>query len=88
MIRSIRSVPGAELERALRPGRDGLIIEDRSGRHRATFLPQVWEDLPEPHRFVAHLLAKAGLSASADWRDGEIRCSRYTVAAYHGRADA
>ena len=78
----------AELERALRAGRDGLIIEDRSGRHRATFLPQVWEDLPEPHRFVAHLLAKAGLPASADWRDGEIRCSRYTVAAYHGRADA
>ena len=77
----------AELERALHPGRDGLIIEDRSGHHRATFLPQVWEDLPEPHRFVAHLLAKAGLPASTDWRDGEIHCSRYTVAAYHGRAD-
>ena len=78
----------AELERVLRPGKDGLIIEDRSGRHRATFLPQVWEDLPEPHRFVAHLLAKAGLPASTDWHDGEIRCSRYTVTAYQERADA
>lgn len=85
-LHPVRSRAG--LERALHPGRDGLIIEDRSGHHRATFLPQVWEYLPEPHRFVAHLLAKAGLPASADWRDGEIRCSRYTVAAYHGRADA
>lgn len=78
----------AELERALRPGRDGLIIEGRFGLHRATFLPQVWDDLPDPHLFVAHLLAKAGLSASTDWRDGEIRCSRYTVTAYRDRADA
>ena len=85
-LRPVRS--RAELERALRPGRDGLIIEDRPCRHRATFLPQVWEELPEPRRFVAHLLAKAGLSASTDWRDGEIRCSRYAVTAYQGRADA
>ena len=67
---------------------NGLVIEDRSGRYRATFLPQVWEDLPDPHRFVAHLLVKAGLPASTDWHDGEIRCSRYTVTAYRGRADA
>ena len=77
-----------ELERALHPDEDGLVIEDRSGRYRATFLPQVWEDLPDPHRFVAHLLVKAGLPASTDWHDGEIRCSRYTVTAYRGRADA
>ena len=77
-----------ELERALRPDEDGLVIEDRSGRYRATFLPQVWEDLPDPHRFVAHLLVKAGLPASTDWRDGEIRCSHYAVTAYQGRADA
>lgn len=53
-----------ELEQALRPGRDGLIIDDGRG-HRATFLPQVWDDLPEPHDFVAHLLHKAGLPAGA-----------------------
>lgn len=85
-LRPVRS--RAELVRALHPGRDGLIIEDRSSRHRATFLPQVWEDLPDPHRFVAHLLVKAGLPASTDWRDGEIRCSHYAVTAYQGRADA
>lgn len=78
----------AELERVLVPRSDGLVIESADGLHRATFLPQVWDDLPEPHRFVAHLLAKAGLPASYDWRDGGIRCSRYAVTAYRGRADA
>lgn len=68
------------LEQALRPGKDGLIISD--GRHQATFLPQVWDELPEPHDFVSHLLAKAGLRANHDWRDGSIHCSRYAVTAY------
>ncbi|MDO8361967.1 MAG: AmmeMemoRadiSam system protein A [Actinomycetota bacterium] len=44
---------------ALRPGVDGLIVE--SGRHRATFLPVVWEELPAGEAFVAHLWRKAGL---------------------------
>ncbi|MBT1166392.1 AmmeMemoRadiSam system protein B [Bifidobacterium simiarum] len=70
----------AELERTLRPGRDGLIISD--GCHRATFLPQVWDELPDPSDFVGHLLAKAGLPAGYGWNDGEISCSRYTVTAY------
>ena len=75
-----------ELERALRPGRDGLILEERGGRHRrATFLPQVWEQLPNPHDFVSHLLAKAGLPANLDWSDGEIECERYEVTAYAER---
>ncbi|KAB5606499.1 AmmeMemoRadiSam system protein A [Bifidobacterium jacchi] len=75
-----------ELERALRPGRDGLILEERGGRHRrATFLPQVWEQLPIPHDFVSHLLAKAGLAANLDWSDGEIACERYEVTAYAER---
>ena len=45
----------------LRPGVDGLILE--YGRHRATFLPQVWESLPEPRGFLAALKRKAGLPA-------------------------
>lgn len=72
-----------ELERTLRPGVDGLVLADRGGRHRATFLPQVWDELPDPHDFVSHLLAKAGLPASYDWRDGEMDCRSYQVAAYH-----
>ncbi|PLS29875.1 AmmeMemoRadiSam system protein B [Bifidobacterium parmae] len=71
-----------ELERALRPGRDGLILAERDGRRRATFLPQVWEQLPNPHEFVAHLLAKAGLDAALDWRNSEIVCERYEVTAH------
>lgn len=43
----------------LRPGVDGLIIEDQ-GR-RALFLPSVWESLPDPKSFLAHLKVKAGM---------------------------
>lgn len=70
-----------ELEEVLRPGKDGLILADRRGRS-ATFLPQVWDELPNPHDFVAHLLAKAGIRPSYDWNDGEIDCQRYEVTAY------
>jgi AmmeMemoRadiSam system protein A len=45
----------------LRPGVDGLVLQD--GRHRSTFLPKVWEQLPDPRDFLAQLLAKAGLPA-------------------------
>lgn len=42
------------------PGRDGLIIQD--GTHRATFLPQVWEQTQDPREFMKHLKLKAGLA--------------------------
>jgi len=47
----------------LRPGVDGVVIE--RGWNRATFLPQVWEKLPDPHEFLQHLCLKAYLSADA-----------------------
>jgi AMMECR1 domain-containing protein len=78
-VRPVRS--RAELESALQPGRDGLILDNGRGS-RATFLPQVWDELPDAHDFVSHLLAKAGLPASYDWNDGQIDCQRYTVMAY------
>jgi AmmeMemoRadiSam system protein A len=59
----------------LRPGVDGVLLE--YGRRRGTFLPQVWEQLPEPRAFLAHLKQKAGLPA--DFWAEEIRLSRYTV---------
>lgn len=59
----------------LHPGVDGIILE--WGMHRATFLPQVWEDLPQPQRFLVHLKNKAGL-ADDFWSD-DIKLSRYTV---------
>lgn len=64
-----------ELCRVLVPGRDGVVLAWR-GR-RATFLPQVWEDVPEPSQFLAHLKAKAGLPA--DFWAPDVVVSRYAV---------
>ncbi|MGC8528862.1 MAG: AmmeMemoRadiSam system protein B [Leptospirillia bacterium] len=59
----------------LRPGIDGLVLA--RGRHRGTFLPQVWEELPDPRDFVRHLKVKAGFSP-VGWPEGAV-LSRYTV---------
>jgi hypothetical protein len=48
-----------DLLRQLRPGVDGLVIAQ--GRRRATFLPSVWESLPDPAAFLHHLKLKAGI---------------------------
>ena len=64
--------------RQLRPDIDGLVLE--YGPHRATFLPQVWQQLPEPERFLSHLMLKAGLPAYF-W-SGDIKLLRYTVEKY------
>ncbi len=63
-----------ELLDQLRPGVDGLILED--GYHRGTFLPSVWEQLPDPSLFIRHLKMKAGLPG--DYWSDTIRFSRYT----------
>lgn len=57
----------------LEVGEDGLILEQ--GQHRATFLPQVWEQLPDPDQFLERLLLKAGLPR--DHWSGAIRWQRY-----------
>ena len=77
----LRAASREALERALRPGEDGLIIDDGRG-HRATFLPQVWGELPEPHDFVSQLLRKAGLPGDCTWSDARIACERYAVTAF------
>lgn len=61
--------------RQLRPGVDGVILEE--GWHRGTFLPAVWEDLPDPNDFVRHLKLKAGLSPS--YWSKTIKAYRYTA---------
>ena len=60
----------------LRPGVDGVLLEQ--GLNRGTFLPQVWEQLPEPRQFMAHLKMKAGLPP--DFWSPAVRLYRYTVA--------
>jgi len=62
----------------LRPGIDGVILT--AGRRRATFLPQVWEELPDKEEFIAHLFRKAGLPA--DYWGDDVTISRYTVTAF------
>jgi len=46
---------------ALEPGRDGVVFQ--YGDQKATFLPQVWEQLPDVRQFLAQLRLKAGLPA-------------------------
>ncbi len=59
----------------LRPGVDGVLLE--LDDYRATFLPQVWEQVPDPREFLGCLKQKAGL-APAWWGEG-VRAWRYTV---------
>ncbi len=54
-----------ELTGKLRPHVDGVILQN--GRRRATFLPQVWEKIPDPVQFLERLCQKMGMDAGA-WR--------------------
>ena len=71
---------GNDLLEKLRPNIDGVIIN--KGLARATFLPQVWEQLPRPEDFLAHLCRKAGLSLD-EWKKGELGVSIYQVQYFH-----
>ena len=64
-----------DLLQKIRPGIDGLILIE--GRRRSTFLPAVWEDLPNPKDFLAHLKLKAGLPV--DYWSNSLQVRRYTV---------
>lgn len=72
---ALRFADEAEALAQLRPGTDGVILT--AGNHRATFLPQVWEQLPEPADFIARLKQKAGLAAG--YWGPEVGLERYTV---------
>ena len=65
----------------LQPGIDGVILH--CGRHRATFLPQVWQQVPDPREFLVALKRKAGLPADG-WNN--VTLARYTVSKYSERA--
>ena len=69
-----------ELVRRLRPGIDGVILRD--GMRRATFLPQVWEKLPDPANFLSNLCAKMGVSENA-WRKKPLAVWTYQVEEFH-----
>jgi hypothetical protein len=68
----------AEALAALRPGVDGVIFEWRGTR--ATFLPRVWQQLPDAGAFMAALKRKAGLAAGF-WA-ADVRLLRYRVRSF------
>jgi AmmeMemoRadiSam system protein A len=59
----------------LKPGIDGLILQE--GYRRGTFLPSVWEQLPNPNQFLRHLKQKAGLPA--DYWSDKLKAHRYNT---------
>ena len=67
-----------ELIEKLRPGVDGLILEEEN--HRGTLLPSVWETHAEPRQFLQMLKVKAGLMP--DYWSDQIRMKRYTTESF------
>ncbi len=65
-----------EIVRKIVPARDGVVIQ--KGGARATFLPQVWEQLPGVSEFLSHLCIKAGL-APDEWTRPGLDVSTYRV---------
>ena len=65
-----------ELPRLLHPNVDGVILKD--GFRRATFLPQVWQQLPDAPMFLSHLCQKMG-SAPDLWKRKVLEVSIYHV---------
>ncbi len=69
-----------ELSRILRPNIDGVVLRD--GMNRATFLPQVWEKIPDPEEFLDHLCVKMGSPANL-WRRKILDVLIYQVEEFH-----
>lgn len=77
--RKLDYTSGEELPDRIIPHVDGLVL--RKAYASATFLPQVWKQLPQPHDFLAHLCLKAGLAADA-WRQGDLEVEKYQVQSF------
>lgn len=69
-----------ELPRILKPNVDGVVLRD--GGRSATFLPQVWEQLPLPEEFLSHLCQKMGAPSDL-WRHKVLQVSIYRVEEFH-----
>jgi AmmeMemoRadiSam system protein A len=70
----------ADLMTCLRPNVDGVILRD--GMRRATYLPQVWEKLPDKAEFLGSLCAKMG-SLPDTWRHKHLEVLTYQVEEFH-----
>jgi hypothetical protein len=69
-----------DLREILRPNIDGVVIRD--GIRRATFLPQVWEKIPDPEEFLEQLCIKMGSSPDL-WRRKKLEILTYQVEEFH-----
>ncbi len=69
-----------ELLDQILPGETGVILKD--GRKRATFLPQVWEQLPDKQEFFSHLCQKMGASGNL-WKIKNLEVFTYQVEEFH-----
>ncbi len=78
---SLHFIDSGDLAARLRPGVDGVIL--RKGAASATFLPQVWEQLPSVEEFLCHLCLKAGLTSDA-WHSADITVETYQVEHFSG----
>ncbi|MBA1332929.1 hypothetical protein QQ73_18315, partial [Candidatus Endoriftia persephone str. Guaymas] len=65
------------------PGRDGLILKE--GYNRGTFLPSVWDSLPQPEDFLRQLKRKAGLPEN-HW-SGSVQIFRYETESFSSRPE-
>lgn len=72
-----------DLKRKLKPGRDGVILS--RGHRKSTFLPQVWEQLPDKESFLGHLCEKGGMDRKA-WMDTDTVVKTYR-AEYFSESD-
>jgi AmmeMemoRadiSam system protein A len=77
-METMRVVDEADLLQQLQPGIDGLVIVE--GLRRATFLPKVWESLPEPRRFLEQLKLKCGLPQH--YWSNQLEFRRYRTTTY------
>jgi len=68
----------ADLMNRLRPGEDGLLLQD--GNYRATFLPKMWGMFSNPEKFLDRLLVKAGLPG--DYWSETISFKRYRALSF------
>lgn len=69
-----------DLLKKLRPHVDGVILRDKI--RRATFLPQVWEKVPDPSDFLGHLCQKMGVRATT-WQEAKLQVYVYQVEEFH-----
>jgi AmmeMemoRadiSam system protein A len=70
----------SQLPQHLQPGIDGVLLQSKT--HRSTFLPQVWEKIPDPEKFLTALCLKARLPGDY-WQRQKLSIQTYQVASFH-----